>query len=357
MVSTPHRSSDRPPERGLSDPRRPDETQDGGLLAPGELADRDVFDDPLFYLFEAVVVLVEAASRLIDVELVGGRFVPGPARQPLEIRARDIVLRRLRLHRRQPSELFAGDLLHLFGEPRGTKPLAQLLDLVLLPAFSELLLDGAHLLAEDLLALRLAFVGDHRAHLLFHAEKLELAIDDGEHGAHARFGIERLEDLLLVGDARLLGSEVRGDEIGESAALAHVVQDPRGFARQVGQEREHLARSLPQARAEGFELYVALEVLGNAAGAGAHVRLEGGVVRDPEAREAVENNRVVVRTETQHLDHTRDRSDLVQIVEAGLVHLRVSLADDADHSAVHADQVLDQPDAARTTAVDGPDPG
>jgi hypothetical protein len=108
---------------------------------------------------------------------------------------------------------------------------------------------GPHLLAQDLLALRLALVGDHRAHFLLHAEELELPAHDAENGADAELRIERLEDLLLVGDARLFGGQVRGDEIGQRAAFADVVEDSRRLARQVRHERQQVAHPFAQTRA------------------------------------------------------------------------------------------------------------
>ena len=85
---------------------------------------------------------------------------------------------------------------------RAADALAQLLDLVVVAALAELLPDGLHLLAEDVLALRLAhLLLDHGGDLVLHAEHLELAPDHGEHEAHALLHVEGLEDLLLVADA------------------------------------------------------------------------------------------------------------------------------------------------------------
>ncbi len=236
----------------------------GAFLLPASPADRDVLDDALLDLFEAVVVFVQAAPCLLDRELVGRALAPRHVGQPLEVGARDVVLRGLRLHGGQAPELLARDLLHFVGEARVAEPLAELLDLVLFAALAELLLDGAHLLAEDVLALGLALVGDHRGDFALHAQELELPVDDGEDGAHARLGLECLEDLLLVGDARLLHGEVRRDEIGQGPGLSDVVEDGRRLPRKVRQEREDVARPLAQARAEGVELDVSLEILGNA---------------------------------------------------------------------------------------------
>jgi len=86
--------------------------------------------------------------------------------------------------------------------------------------------------------LALALVGDHVRDLALHAEHLELPVHERRHLPHARLGVERLQDRLLVGDRRLLGREIRRDEIGERARLADVVQDAGGLARQVRHEAE-----------------------------------------------------------------------------------------------------------------------
>ncbi len=204
------------------------------------------------------MVFVEAAPRLLHVELERRGLLPWHVGEPLEIRARYVVLGGLGLHRGEASDLLAGDLLDFVGQPGGAEALAELFDLVFLAALAELLFDGAHLLAEDLLALRLAFVGDHRRHLALHAEELELAVDDGEDGAAAGLRLECLEDLLLVRDAGLLDGEVRRDEVGQGAALADVVEDARSLPREVREEREDVAGAFAEARAEGVELGVAL---------------------------------------------------------------------------------------------------
>ena len=64
----PHRPRDRLAERRLSDPRRADEAQDRRFALRGELAHGEIFDDAPLHLLEAVVVLIENLSRLLDVD-------------------------------------------------------------------------------------------------------------------------------------------------------------------------------------------------------------------------------------------------------------------------------------------------
>ncbi len=110
--------------------------------------------------------------------------------------------------------------------------------------------------------------------------------------------------------------------------------------------------ALAQARAERVQLGVALEVLGHSADSRAHERLERRMLRDLETRQAVQNHRVVARTEAQHLHHAGDGAHLEQIIEAGLVHLGVSLAHDPDDGALLTDEVFDESHAACAAHVD-----
>ena len=141
----------------------------------------DVLDDALLHLLEAEVVLVEAAAHVVDVELVRRRLAPRQVREPLEVGARDVVLGRLLLHAGEARELLARDLLRPRGQLGAANALAQLLDLVVLAGLAELLADGLHLLAEDLLALRSCPRPRPCVVISLHAEDLELALHHREH--------------------------------------------------------------------------------------------------------------------------------------------------------------------------------
>ena len=62
------RPRDRLAERGLADAGRPDEAEDRPARLWRELADRQVLEDALLHLLEAVVVLVEDLARVVDVQ-------------------------------------------------------------------------------------------------------------------------------------------------------------------------------------------------------------------------------------------------------------------------------------------------
>ena len=63
-----HGARDGLAQRGLADARRADQTEDRCLALRCKLAHRKILDDPAFDLLEAIVVLVENAPRLGDVD-------------------------------------------------------------------------------------------------------------------------------------------------------------------------------------------------------------------------------------------------------------------------------------------------
>ena len=89
-------------ERRLADAGRPDEAEDRALELLHERLHREVLEDALLDLLQAVVVLVEDLLGLVDVELVLGLLVPGQREDPVDVVAHD---GRLGAHRAHHLEL------------------------------------------------------------------------------------------------------------------------------------------------------------------------------------------------------------------------------------------------------------
>ena len=81
-----HRPRDALAERGLANTGRADEGKDRAADLVGQGPDREVLEDPLLDLLEAVVVLIEDLGGRLDVELVVRRDVPRQAHEPVDIR-------------------------------------------------------------------------------------------------------------------------------------------------------------------------------------------------------------------------------------------------------------------------------
>ena len=150
---------------------------------------------------------------------------------------------------------------------------------------------------------------DHRGDLFFDLEHLELATHHGEHQAHASLDVERFEDLLLVADRRVLLRKVRGDEIGERARLANIVEDAGRLFGEVRHEAQDLARGFAQAGAERVELDVAAQTFADALDLAAHVGLEPSRRCDAKPAEPIEHHAVVALPEAYDLHDARQRPD------------------------------------------------
>ena len=146
------------------------------------------------------MVGVEDLLRLRDVDLNTGRFLPRQNRQPLDVVARQAIVGGHRRHAGEAAEFLERLLLHVVGHAGGFDLLPQLIrvagGLVLLAQF---LLDGLHLLAQVVLALRLLNAVLHFA-LNFVAELLnfkffgQVLVDLVEAGLDVR----SLQHILLV---------------------------------------------------------------------------------------------------------------------------------------------------------------
>src|SRR5207342_3961630 len=71
------RAGDRLTERGLSDARGSDETENRTLHFVFELPHGEIFKDPFLHFLQIVVVLIEHFGGSLEVEIVLGFFGPG----------------------------------------------------------------------------------------------------------------------------------------------------------------------------------------------------------------------------------------------------------------------------------------
>ncbi len=240
-----HGAGDRLAERGLADARRADEAQDRALALGLQLAHREIFEDALLDLGQAVMVLVEDAPRLGDVDAVLRGLRPGKLDQPIEIGADHAVLGGRLGHALEPLQLLQRLLLGLFRHAGLGDRLAQIGDLGLaLVAFAELLLYLAKLLAQDVLALAagkrfLRLLAD----LLRQAQHLDLLREIAQQLVEPLGDVEGLQQVLLLG-RRQVGDI--GDEIGKLRRRLHLLDRAGDLGRHVGQQRDGLARALLQ---------------------------------------------------------------------------------------------------------------
>ena len=208
-------------ERRLADAGRSDEREDRAADLVRERPDREVLEDPLLDLLEAVVVLVEDPGGFLDVELVVGRDVPRQPDEPVDVGPDDADLRRGGRDPAHPVDLLDRPGLDLLRHAGGLDLVAKLVDLGLLGVvLAELALDRLELLAEDVLALGLVHLGlDLGLDPALELEDLDLAGEEVADELQALDDVDRLEELLA-----LLGRHVRavGDHVGQQARLGDV---------------------------------------------------------------------------------------------------------------------------------------
>ena len=117
------------PSEVLPTPGGPTKQRIGPLRVLPQLAHGQVLEDAVLDLLEVVVVLVEDAAGVRDVEVVLGRGRPRQVDEPLEVGAHDGVLGRLRRDDAQALELVLGGLARLLRQVGVVDLLAQLVEL------------------------------------------------------------------------------------------------------------------------------------------------------------------------------------------------------------------------------------
>ncbi len=189
------RAADRLAQRGFADARRADEAEDRRVSLGIEFHHRQMFEDSLLDVGEAVMVLVEHVAGGGQVEVVGRHLAPGQLDHQFEMGPRDLKIGRDRGGRLEPLQLALSLLSDLLGELDLVEPLAKLHDLRLLgTVFAEFFVDGAELLAEQVFALLLAhFARRLLVDLLSHLGDLLLAdefVVQEMHGLEPRRSIQ-----------------------------------------------------------------------------------------------------------------------------------------------------------------------
>ena len=153
---TSQRAGDGFTQRSLAHARWAHEAQDRPFHVRLEAAHRKIVEDAVFYFFQIVVVGIEDLFGLEDVDLTAARFRPRQHRQPLNVVAGDRIVGCHRRHALQPVQLLQRFFLHFFRHSRAFNLLPQVFNILLaFVGFAQLFLDGFHLLAQVVLALRL----------------------------------------------------------------------------------------------------------------------------------------------------------------------------------------------------------
>ena len=190
-----HGAGDRLPERGLADAGRPHEAQNRRLAVRLELEDGEEFEDAVLHLPETVMVLVEDARRIGQIERVERRFAPRHVEQPLDVVVRDMVFRHRLRHEFEAGEFLADFRLDALRQTLLLELLLDRLDVRIAEILVELLPDHPQLFAQEIFALGLA----HRL--------VDFALDLAAEFLHFDFAVQPLQQHLAAPPDRTLLQE------------------------------------------------------------------------------------------------------------------------------------------------------
>ena len=154
-ILAPGGPGDGHPQRGLAHAGRPHQAQDRADLALDPVLHRQVFQNPVLDIAQAVVVLVQHLLGARQVRLQLAALLPGHVQHPAQIGAGRRGLRRGRGHRHQLGHLFQRLLARRPGHARRLDLLPVALHLAEAVALPQLLLRRLDLLRKEVLALPL----------------------------------------------------------------------------------------------------------------------------------------------------------------------------------------------------------
>ena len=291
---------------------------------------------------------------MLQVEAVLGVLAPGQLQQQLHVVVLHAELGTCRVHALELLQLALEGLAHLLRPPllRGLR--AHLLDLLLDGVAAQLVLDGLHLLVQEVLALLAVHLGAHLAlDLVLHLQQLKLLgqVRQQQVGPLAEVG--HLQHALLLGH---LGVHVAADEVDQERGRVDVLDRELGLGGDVRALLDDLQREVLQRAHQRVELLVVLvraqfvELLD----AGGEIGLLPHHLGDLEALPALDDGRGAAVRHAQHADDGGQRAHPVQVLRTRLLDVAVLLAHHAQRlvAPVH---LLDQADAAVATHGDGDD--
>ena len=241
------------PERRLADAGRADQAQDRTLHLGDARLHREVFEDAVLDLLQAVVVGVQGLLRDLEVLAHLAALLPRHAEQPVEVVAHHAGLGRHRRHLLELGELGLGLRLDRLRHAGIGDPAGQFLDVVRrVVQLAELLLDRLHLLVEVVLALALLHLRlDPAADALLHLLHVDLAFDQADQQFQPLADVGALQQALLVGQAH---ADVRGDGIGQARRVVDAGQGLQQFRRQLAVGLDVLLEHRHQRARDGLDL-------------------------------------------------------------------------------------------------------
>ena len=341
-------------ERGLAHARRAHQAKDRRLHLVDAALHREVLDDALLDLLQAVVIPVQYFLRGLDVTRYLGFLLPGQVDQRLDVVAHH---RRLGRHRRHELELLhlrVDFLARLLRHVRLADALLHLLQVGAFFALAELLLDGLDLLVEIVLALALLHLPlDPSADALFHLQDVDLGLELRHQVLEAQLDVEHLQHLLLL---LQLERQMRGHGVGQAAGLVDALQRGENLGRDLLVQLHVLIEGRQQRAAHRLDLRVAGAFLLDRRRLGHPVGFHVRDAADVGAVAAFDQHLYGAVRQLEHLQDARHAADAVHVVGAGVVLGGRFLRDQQDrlarlHRRFHRLDRLGAPDEQRNHHV------
>jgi hypothetical protein len=276
-----------------------------------------------------------------------GSLLPRQGHEPIQVGTGDGELGGRGGHLGEAVELPEGFFLHTLGHSGRFNLFAQLLDFArLIVAFAELLLNGLHLLAKEVLPLvspdlRLHLGLDFRTKL----ENLELLDQHPVQRVEARMHLPCLEHLLL--HLRADGRQTRGDEVREPSGIGDVRGERLQVVGEERRERDHLLKigaNVPQQRVD-LEIVDVGRDFGRQTDARAEVRPDGRDFVKLQTRESLHDQPETAVGQLEHLVNVARGTERVQIGLLRLFDGGIALREDANQLTA-GNRLVDQPDRA-----------
>ena len=329
------RARDRLAERGLAHAGRPDEAEQRALHLVLQLAHREVLDDALLDLLQAVVVLVEDPLRLREVEVVLALLAPGQPDHPVQPVAQGRRLRGVGVHALQLLELALDLLQDRLRHPGLVGLLLERRDLLRqLVAFAQLALDRLQLLAQEELALAPVHLALGLGRdLLLHGQDLELLGHQLVDPAQALDGVGGLQDLLRPFDLEV---EVARGEVGQAPRLLHVGGDDDDLGGDGLAEVGRLLERRLDVAHQGLDLEVLVRGLRlrDRLDAGVEVRMAFLEGHDARAPDALHQHADAAVGQLQHAHDEGHRADAEDVVRPRVLVVLALLGREQDHPVV-----------------------
>ena len=341
----PQRVRHAPAQGSLAHARRPNQAENRPFDLFPALDHRQEFQQPILYLRQPEMLLVENALGFGQVELVLGFLHPGQTEDPVQIMPADPVFRRRRRHLLQPFQLLRRDLLRLRGQRGLLDLLPQHANLTGIGVgLAQLALDGPHLFPQEKVALGLGDGGRHLA-LDLGAERQHfmLAVEHRQQPGESFLDRVGLKQLLPLLQAQV---QVHRDQVREVPRVLGVegrnldllrerrrqLDDLLELALGIAHHRRQLDRIL-------FQVLPQLELC-------AQVRLGNGVLLQLNPPQPLHQNPHGVVRELEHLQHAGGAADFVHLVRQGILRLGIALQH-YPQQAVTAHHIVDELDALR----------